>query len=170
MVRRIMLLLVMPLLSGCWQSEANLYADLTPVTPFKPGAIAIRNTDDPEVSHQQLTLDGTAYRISGRKDEAIMVLRFYSLPGTLGYLVADATGLASCPTGACEKGPHSYGLVHSLPDGRVEELAQNCDGDRAERVGATKKGFVCEFSDRATLEKALRTLVTEKPTAIITPE
>lgn len=169
-MRRIALLLVTPLLSGCWQSDMDLYVGLTPVTPFKPGAIAVKNTDDPEVSHQQLTRDGTVYRISGSKDEAIMVLRFYSLPGAPGYLVADVTGLATCPAGTCEKGPHSYGLVHPLPDGRVEELAQNCDGDRAEKVGAVKKGFVCEFSDRATLEKALRSLMTEKPTAIVTPE
>ena len=168
-MHKLVLLLLTPLLSGCWQSEADLYAGQMPVTPFKPGPIEIANADNSDVSHQKLALDGAAYRISG-KNQPVMVVRFHPLPGAVGYLVADVTGWGSCPTGACEQGTHSYALAHLLPNGRVEEIAQNCDDGRAEKVGAVQKGFVCEFSDRATLEKALRSLLAEKPTAVIRPE
>jgi hypothetical protein len=162
-MRRIVFALLLPLLAGCWESEADLFAGETPVTPFKSGPVTVTNADG-EVTHQRLSLDGTTYQLSSSGEKTVMALRFYPLADAPGFLAVDAVTL-----GEGGKSPHSYAVVHPLADGRVEEMAQDCEGDRAEKIGAKKEGFVCTFTDRATLEKALRTLTTEKPTAIVTP-
>lgn len=163
------------LLAGCWQSKADFYAGQTPLTPFKPGPVTTTASDG-KTSHSTLFLEGGAYRLVMGADAGFR-LRFFPLAGgPPDMLIIEAELIKNCKAGACdpigENGPHFFALAHLTPAGGAEELAANCDGDTANRLGAMEAGNsgICDFPDRTTLEKALRTLIGSKPVSIVNPD
>ena len=160
------------LLAGCWESKTDLYESQEALTPFKVGRV-ITTDSDGKVSHSALSLNGRVY-ILGR-GAAGLRLRFFPLSNAPNdYLIVEMEILPACKDGTCAPpsagAPHYYALAHLTSSGGAQELAANCDGNTAEKLGAKQDGEVCEFSDRATLERALRTLIGSAPVSTVNPE
>jgi hypothetical protein len=155
------------LVAGCWQSIGSLYGDVTPVTPFRPGAVT--GTDaDRKVTHYSLTRTANVYRlIVTDKGEGLgegFELRFFPLNGLPRFLLAyEAVSLEHCngirgcdPIKADD--PRYYGLVRVKMHG-ADEIRPDCKKDAGAVTGAkADKDGVCTFKDRASLEKSLRAL------------
>jgi hypothetical protein len=160
------------LLAGCWQSKVDFYESDTPLTPFKPGQVTTTDSDG-KVTHSTLSLDDGVY-VLGRGTAGFR-LRFFPLAGApKDYLLIEAEIVHDCKGNICAPLPanplHFFAVAHLDQAGGAEELAANCDGDTAKALGATQLGPVCDFSDRATPEKALRTLIDSTPVSTVNPE
>jgi hypothetical protein len=160
------------LLAGCWQSKVDFYESDTPLTPFKAGQVATTDSDG-KVTHSTLSLDDGVY-VLGR-EAAGFRLRFFPLAGApKDYLLIEAEIVHDCKDNICAPLPanplHFFAVAHLNQTGGAQELAANCDDETAEKLGAKQDGVVCDFSDRATLEKALRTLIGSTPVSTVNPE
>lgn len=159
-----------PLLAGCWMSKTGFYDTATPLTPFKPGAVASRDGKG-EVTHFTLSRDGAAYRLveRGAAGHDGFLLRFRALKDApSGTLLFDAVSLENCKDGACDPpkadAPHMYGLARRTAAG-VEEINPACSASIAGNLGVTlvDKFGTCEFTSPAALQKALLGAMGQKP-------
>ena len=161
------------LLAGCWQTKVDFYGQDTPLTPFKPGPMTTTDADG-HVTPTHLALDHGVYYLAMSENSAFR-LRFFPLANVpTDNFIAEMELVKNCKMGVCDPpettAPHYFGLVHLTRSGGAEELAGNCDGNAAQVLGAKRVGLTCEFSDRAKLEQALRTLVGTKPVATVNPQ
>ena len=160
------------LLAGCWESKTDFYASDAPLTPFKAGRVATTDLEG-KVSHSTLSLRDGVYSLA--LGTFGFRLRFFPLAGApKDYLLVEMEMLTGCKENICAPvrvdALHYFAVAHLTQGGGAEELAANCDGDMAEKIGAKQDGVLCDFSDRATLEKALRTLVGSSPVSTVNPE
>jgi hypothetical protein len=160
------------LLAGCWQSKVDFYESDTPLTPFTPGRVVTTDSDG-KVSRSMLSLDDSAYVLG--TGPAGLRLRFFPLADApKDYLVIEIEMLHDCKDNICAPvqadALHFFAVAHLNQVGGAEELAANCDDDTAKKLGATSLGVVCDFPDRAKLEKALRTLIGSRPASTVNPE
>jgi hypothetical protein len=151
--------------AGCFQSDAQLFTGVKPLTPFHAGPVTSRDKDG-KTTAMALTLGGDGvYRLVPKKPASgsadIVLLRFFPLIGAPpGLLVAEVrdcgdSGLAQCATGKS----FNYELVRALPD-RVEWRDPDCSKTFSKLAGVAVTIDSCKFSDRASLEKALRVAAT----------
>jgi hypothetical protein len=158
MMRRAAALLLALLCGGCFGSDASVYDGVRPLQPFHAGQVTTRDKDG-KMSRLTLAQDpGGFYRLTGSergKDFGKGYrLRFFGLDGT-GLLVAE---VKECNDGfkACAASTGwLYELVRVTPGG-AEWRDPDCSKSFSKLSGVTVKIDSCSFSDRASLEKALR--------------
>jgi hypothetical protein len=165
------------LLAGCWRSETSLYTDDTPLTPFRPGPMKVLDSDG-KVTHEVFTLQDGTYHLRTVGSDNVVNLRFFSLPDApAGIYVFEAAFLPTCKVvGSCEAAKvdtsRYYGLAHVTEAGVEELMGGDCNAQTVKDLGAVGIDGLnnCEFSNRATLEKALQTLIGTKPVSVTSPE
>ncbi|HUO02826.1 MAG TPA: hypothetical protein VMU31_08610, partial [Rhizomicrobium sp.] len=129
---------------------------------------------DGGVTHSVLKLDHGVYTMAMGATSAFR-LRFFPLPSAPpDYLVTEME-ILKCKDGVCTLAvanpQHYFAVAHLTKSGGAEQLSANCDGDTARKLGADPVGSdACVFPDRATLEKALRTLIGSKPVSTVNPD
>jgi hypothetical protein len=160
-MRRLAALTVSVLLSGCWQSKVDFYANVPSARPFHPGKVASQSSAG-EQTHAVLSLERGRYRLTNddRADSDFgdsFILRFIPLTGAPPDIwVFDAQDACKPGDASCKTQQHYYGLVRLTPQGAE---VRNPDCPKAALLGARPDNFgACDFSSRALLEKALAAL------------
>ena len=178
---RVLLLLPLLFLGGCWQSKGSLYGATKPVTPFALGAVTETGKDElgkPLIQHFALTRAARgAYRMlntAADKDDLGhgFLLRFFPLTGLpADTYVYEAAPLDHCNTkrGCDPVKPGDdrwYGLARVTATG-AEEMRPDCTKDILALAPARIKDAegACNFADRATLEQALLAFARTNPPA-----
>jgi hypothetical protein len=162
------------LLVGCWQTRTDFYDSEALLTPFQPGPVTATDSDG-KVTRSTLTLNHGVYSLAMGTDAAFR-LRFFRLTDAPADTFVAEMEFVNCKDGVCaspsEGASHYFALARRTRGGGAEELAANCDDSAtAQKLGAKQVGgMICEFSDRATLEKALLTLTGTKPIATVNPQ
>jgi hypothetical protein len=164
------LLLACLFLAGCWQSQHGaLYGKIATVAPFRSGTLIATGGDKPEGFTILARPDGGYSLIGAEKDEKGLSdgfnLRFFAIPGLPKDLLAyEAVSISHCTSKfACdavaETDDRYYGLMRPNRNGAAE-LRPDCQKDAAfiDKAKVKIDDGVCTFTDRATLETALRAL------------
>jgi hypothetical protein len=160
-MRHLAVLAMSVLLAGCWQSKTDFYANVPTATPFHSGKVASNSTSG-EQTHAVLSLELGRHRLTnddrGSSDFGdSFLLRFIPLTGAPPDMWAFNAQDACKPADAnCKTQQHYYGLVRLTSRGAE---VRNPDCPKTALLGARPDNFgACDFSSRALLEKALRTL------------
>ena len=178
---RVLLLLPLLLLGGCWQSKGSLYGGVKPVTLFAAGAVTETGQDEtgkPLIQHFTLakSTNGAYRMISTSTDQEDaghgFLIRFFPLSGLpANTYVYEAAPLEHCDTKrGCDplkaKEDRWYGLAR-VTDNSAEEMRPDCTKDILAIAPARIKDAegACNFTDRATLEQALLAFARTNPTA-----
>ena len=146
--------------AGCFQSDAQLYAGVKPLTPFHSGPVTSRDKDGKtEAMTLALGADGV-YRLAPKKPPRgsadIVLLRFFPLAGAPDLLVAEVRDCGDSSLARCAVGKSfNYELVRAQPD-RAEWRDPDCSKTFSKLAGVAVTIDSCKFGDRASLEMALR--------------
>jgi hypothetical protein len=161
-MRTIFLVAALGLLTaGCFQSDGALYQGTKPLTPFASGTATSRDKDGKEVPMVLTRGKDGRYDLEPKKagpgSGDIVLLRFFPLTGApQGILVAEVENCGSVDIKKCRVETNfSYELVRPLP-GHVEWRDPDCSKTFSKLAGIAVKIDSCKFTDRASLEKALR--------------
>lgn len=148
------------LLAGCFGSDGSLYGGVTPLQPFQSGPVTSRDKDG-KVSHLTLAQDANGvYRLTFRDPGEDLGkgyrLRFFALDGAPSdMLVAEVKDCGADVKQCDSNSGWIYELVRKIPDS-VEWRDPDCSKTFSKLSGVTVEIDSCKFSDRDSLEKALR--------------
>jgi hypothetical protein len=162
-----------PLLAACFTSQTSLYTGVTPLRPFEEGAV-FTNMDGSKVEH--ITAHEAAPGIyhfviesSDKIRDNQIVYRFFPLPDApVGTLVEEVKTVAPCPSAATSRDKtcpiYIYGLWRVTPKS-LEITNPDCSKVKgiAKLRGLSVSGGNCSFTNRKTLERALRLVVAAHP-------
>ena len=145
--------------AGCFQSDAELFAGVKPLQPFRSGPVTSRGKDG-KTSAMTLTLDANGvYQLMPKKTGAgdVVLLRFFPLAGAApGLLVAEVRDCGDSGIKQCAGSKSfNYELVRALPE-KVEWRDPDCSKTFSKLAGVAVTIDSCKFGDRPSLEKALR--------------
>ena len=168
-MKRMAALVACALLAGCWQSKGSLYGDRASLQPFREGRVESRAAGrNANIGRARLTWRRDGYRLTNddRRDSDFgdyFTLRFFALSGApAGTLVFEATDPCKADDKKCtpQTAPRYYGLARATRRGAAmfnPECAKN--DPLGKRPGVTVEDYgICDFTERAELEKALSAL------------
>ena len=156
-MKRIAALLLALCCGGCFQSGKPLYVGIKPLQPFQPGPITGHDKDKAQIRYAMTRGADGIYRLTqarpargeARED---MLAGFYAVSGLpSGMMVVETR---ACREGRCDAN-YQYGLAR-MQGGHLEWRIPDCSAALSKLAGISVKTDTCEFSDRASLEKALR--------------
>jgi hypothetical protein len=148
------------LLAGCWQSNLDFYSSTPTATPFRPGRVESRNGRG-ERGQDLLTQERGHYRLTNndRADSdfgesfTFRLVALAGLPPDIWVFEAQENCKRDDRNCKAAAQPNYYGLARRTPRGAEVRNPDCPDGGMA---GGKSDGYgTCDFSSRATLEKAL---------------
>ena len=156
------LLLLVPVLSGCWQMKTRPYRDVPGVTVFAPGSVTMTGPGNKQQHYRLARQPKGRYRLTsvdkGSDFGEGFDLGFFPLPGAPSKVLIYQAVPLDHPRDDMLR---YYGLVVITGPGSADEMRPDCDKDgAAARASGTRKGGdgACTFATRAALEQSLLAL------------
>ena len=185
LTRFVLTILAAIILAGCFTSKTSLYEGVTPLRPFRDGAVFTSVTDGKTEHTTAHEVSPGVYHFvsddsSGKDPDD--PYRFFPLPNApAGILVEEVKTEVSCPSSGPSSGTavtttcpiYIYGLWRITPKG-VEVSNPDCSKIKGVaqlpgvEVDSSGNGGNCGFTRRATLEQALRMAAVAKPDNVVT--